>query len=168
MLARILIALGFLFPYLLAPIARPIWLTFGVAFVAFGAGRLFVHLVKKPKVQLIVATGVLATGGVAAVPLAFRESGMTVSYLEATEVAASPGKLEGKRLSLHGHVAPGSLAMSPGATRFALEGGVRVAYDGTLPDGFRERTEVTVTGRLVDGVFQAETLLAKCPSNYNR
>jgi cytochrome c-type biogenesis protein CcmE len=46
---------------------------------------------------------------------------------------------------------------------------VQVAYDGALPDSFKDAdgSEVVVEGtRTTAGVFQATTLIAKCPSKY--
>ena len=160
MLARFLIAIGFFLAYFLAPIPRPIWLTFIVALVAFGLGRLAVFLIKRVWVQRLIATGVVIAGGT--VGLVWQVRPAVVSYVEASDLARAP---RGDRIRLHGHVEPGTLVMRDGA-RFKLEGGVPVAYEGVLPDGFRERTEVVVSGRLVDGVFQAETVLAKCPDRY--
>lgn len=43
-----------------------------------------------------------------------------------------------------------------------------VAYTGTLPDIFKPGITVVAEGRLgTDGVFHAETLLAKCPSKFS-
>lgn len=44
-----------------------------------------------------------------------------------------------------------------------------VAYDGALPDTFKDKAdaEVVVEGdRLTDGTFQARIFIAKCPSKY--
>ena len=49
------------------------------------------------------------------------------------------------------------------------EGGraLTVRYDKEVPDTFVEDAEVVVKGALTpEGVFQADTLLAKCPSKY--
>lgn len=44
---------------------------------------------------------------------------------------------------------------------------LRVEYRGIIPDTFVDRADVVVEGRLrTDGVFEASTLLAKCPSKY--
>ncbi|WP_419787380.1 cytochrome c maturation protein CcmE [Pseudodesulfovibrio sp.] len=45
---------------------------------------------------------------------------------------------------------------------------LRVAFKGALPDTFKENVEVIVEGRFApDGqVFQARTLVTKCPSKY--
>jgi cytochrome c-type biogenesis protein CcmE len=41
-----------------------------------------------------------------------------------------------------------------------------VSYRGIVPDTVRAGTQVVVEGHLVNGVFQATTLLAKCPSKF--
>ncbi|MGH7904224.1 MAG: cytochrome c maturation protein CcmE [Candidatus Dormibacteraceae bacterium] len=53
--------------------------------------------------------------------------------------------------------------------RFSAEQGgatLPVAYRGTLPDIFRPGIQVVVEGRMSNGVFQAGSLLAKCPSKF--
>jgi cytochrome c-type biogenesis protein CcmE len=48
------------------------------------------------------------------------------------------------------------------------EGGLLpVSYHGSRPDMFRDGAEVVVQGKLsADGVFEARTMLLKCPSKY--
>jgi cytochrome c-type biogenesis protein CcmE len=41
-----------------------------------------------------------------------------------------------------------------------------VSYHGVVPDTFMENSEVVVEGTIQGDVFQAHTLLAKCPSKY--
>jgi cytochrome c-type biogenesis protein CcmE len=41
-----------------------------------------------------------------------------------------------------------------------------VVYSGVVPDIFRPGIQVVVEGHLVNGVFQAQNLLAKCPSKF--
>lgn len=41
-----------------------------------------------------------------------------------------------------------------------------VVYNGVVPDTVRAGTQVVVEGHYVHGVFQASTLLAKCPSKF--
>lgn len=54
--------------------------------------------------------------------------------------------------------------------RFTAEDGAAslpVVYRGTVPDIFRPGIQVVVEGQEgKDGVFQAQTLLAKCPSRF--
>ncbi len=41
-----------------------------------------------------------------------------------------------------------------------------MAYHGVVPDTFMENSEVVVEGSIRSEVFEAHTLLAKCPSKY--
>jgi cytochrome c-type biogenesis protein CcmE len=42
-----------------------------------------------------------------------------------------------------------------------------VVYQGVVPDTFRVGNEVVIEGQLnSDGIFQADTLMPKCPSKY--
>lgn len=46
-------------------------------------------------------------------------------------------------------------------------GRLPVVYSGSLPDMFRDGAQVVVEGTLgSDGVFEARTMLLKCPSKY--
>lgn len=43
-----------------------------------------------------------------------------------------------------------------------------VHYRGIEPDGFSESENLVVVGQYTDGVFQAEKILVKCPSKYEK
>jgi cytochrome c-type biogenesis protein CcmE len=43
---------------------------------------------------------------------------------------------------------------------------LRVMFKGIIPDTFRDGSDVVVEGKMKDGVFEATTLLAKCPSKF--
>ncbi|MCD9086770.1 cytochrome c maturation protein CcmE [Stenotrophomonas sp. SY1] len=75
------------------------------------------------------------------------------------------------RFRLGGMVAKGSFKREPGAllARFDVTDGdamLPVSYDRILPDLFREGQAVVATGRMVDGVFVAEDVLAKHDETY--
>ena len=108
-----------------------------------------------------------------------------VYYYEIDEVQAAAAKMDGK-IRISGDVVEGSIAKNEESReiRFAIRGAkedaaeeaanapadaetIPVVYAGTVPDIFREGIQVVVEGRLrPDGTFEAETLLAKCPSKY--
>ena len=73
---------------------------------------------------------------------------------------------------VNGKVATGTIERLPTGmdVTFAMTNGEKtlpVRYHGIVPDTFVDRADVVVEGRLgPDGVFQASTLLAKCPSKY--
>jgi cytochrome c-type biogenesis protein CcmE len=77
----------------------------------------------------------------------------------------------GSRIRLGGLVAPGSLVKSENLNvRFAVTDGnkaIPVAYQGILPDLFREGQGVIAEGTLdTGGVFKADSVLAKHDENY--
>ena len=47
-----------------------------------------------------------------------------------------------------------------------VENAVEVVYEGLLPDLFREGQGIVTTGKMVNGTFQAEEVLAKHDENY--
>lgn len=99
-----------------------------------------------------------------------------VYYYEVDEVQAAAASTDG-RIRVSGDVVEGSIVkdeetreirFSIRATKGASDGeSVPVVYAGTVPDIFREGIQVVVEGKMAsDGTFEAETLLAKCPSKY--
>jgi cytochrome c-type biogenesis protein CcmE len=109
-----------------------------------------------------------------------------VYYYEVDEVQAAAARTDGK-IRISGDVVEGSIAKDEESReiRFAIRGSadaavadgaaaeagaaatIPVVYAGTVPDIFREGIQVVVEGRMgADGTFEAETLLAKCPSKY--
>jgi len=99
-----------------------------------------------------------------------------VYYYEVDEVQAAAASTDGK-LRISGDVVEGSITREEGSReiRFSIQGTtagagsgtIPVLYGGTVPDIFREGIQVVVEGRMgEDGTFDAETLLAKCPSKY--
>ncbi|WP_369933105.1 cytochrome c maturation protein CcmE [Xanthomonas tesorieronis] len=78
---------------------------------------------------------------------------------------------EHARFRLGGMVEKGSFQRAPGSllARFKVTDGdaqLTVSYDRILPDLFREGQAVVATGRMHDGVFVAEDVLAKHDETY--
>ncbi len=99
-----------------------------------------------------------------------------VYYYEVDELLAASEKHAGP-IRISGDVVEGTVRQDPeahelhfGISRTDAPAGspaVPVVYRGTVPDIFRPGIQVVVEGRLdSEGTFQAETLLAKCPSKY--
>jgi len=113
---------------------------------------------------LLVAGGV--AGGLLAAALQRNIAYLyTPSEVLAGEVAPTA------RFRLGGMVAEGSFERAPGSleARFAVSDGdaqLIVRYDRILPDLFREGQAVITTGRMVEGVFVAEEVLAKHDETY--
>jgi cytochrome c-type biogenesis protein CcmE len=99
-----------------------------------------------------------------------------VYYLELGEFMTKPVD---RPVRLAGFVAEGSVQKDPAglAVRFTIRDQedrqhLPVFFDartagGRIPDTFTDGSQVVVSGRLGrDGVFQANQMLAKCPSKY--
>ena len=95
-----------------------------------------------------------------------------VFYLTLDELGAGKARLSGKGIRVTGQVQEGSIHGSAleGGITFTMTDGVRkldVRYSGQIPDTFKEGSGVVVEGIYRDKpVFEATTVLARCPSKY--
>ena len=97
-------------------------------------------------------------------------------YKHVDEVFATSDSAQtwyGKRLQLHGFVAPKSWEQRPGSLeyRFKVQSNgkiVQAYYTGILPDTFKEDSEVVLKGTLESDGFHVtpDGVIAKCPSKY--
>lgn len=91
-----------------------------------------------------------------------------------SELYASEGSFEGKRLRVMGEVVPGSIVRGKDSVDFIIiesDQTLKVRYMGTspIPDTFRDYAEAVVDGHYAgDGVFNGTKLQAKCASKYER
>lgn len=98
-------------------------------------------------------------------------SGGLVYYVTVPEFLAQGGSTA-TNVRVNGKVVAGSIERLPTGqdVTFTMAGEgaeIRVAYHGIIPDTFVDGADVVVEGGLrSDGVFEASTLLAKCPSKY--
>src|SRR5207302_371393 len=97
----------------------------------------------------------------------------SIYYLTVGELKArGAGAVVGSQVRVAGVVQDGSVQRSStdATVRFTIvdQGGtLPVVYKGMIPDIFGPGIQVVVEGRYPsDGVFQASTLLAKCPSKF--
>jgi cytochrome c-type biogenesis protein CcmE len=120
--------------------------------------------------RLTLVLGIVAGVGIAgALALtAFREN--VTFFFDPSQVVQ--GKVaDGEHFRLGGMVEKGSITRAPGSmevrfivTDFAER--VPVSYTGVLPDLFREGQGVVANGRLANGTFVAEEVLAKHDEKY--
>ncbi|MBI4266777.1 MAG: cytochrome c maturation protein CcmE [Chloroflexi bacterium] len=91
-------------------------------------------------------------------------------YYEVSEFLAQPGSPAEKKVRVNGTVVPGTIEQQGLNLKFAITDGQKelpVIYSGAVPDSFRAGGETAVEGKLnSDGVFEAQTLMPKCPSKY--
>lgn len=98
--------------------------------------------------------------------------GSATYYYTVSELAALGSSVHDESVRVNGLVAPGSVEQeNAGLTlRFTVvEGGesLPVVYQGAVPDTFKDEAEVVVEGYLdSSGIFQADSILTKCPSKY--
>lgn len=95
-------------------------------------------------------------------------------FLTVGEFKAQAATMASERVRLGGLVVPGSVNWD--SKSLIIKFNIRdeatgdtlpVVYKGVVPDTFQPGNEVVVEGRLAaSGEFQADTLLAKCPSKY--
>ncbi|MFQ5997451.1 MAG: cytochrome c maturation protein CcmE [Dehalococcoidales bacterium] len=93
-------------------------------------------------------------------------------YYTVSELTGQENSIYGENIRVKGQVVPGSVEQETAGRelRFTIidgEESLPVVYQGVVPDTFRVGTEVVVEGQLNPvGIFQAHTLMPKCPSKY--
>ena len=123
---------------------------------------------KQRRLTMIASAGAVLALAAALVLLALRDQIVFFySPTELTEKALAPGT----RVRIGGLVEEGSVVRNgDGSVRFAVTDTakiVSVAYQGILPDLFREGQGIVAEGVLAgDGSVNAETVLAKHDENY--
>lgn len=122
--------------------------------------------------QIAFGLIVIGAGIVALAAVSFQQN--LVYYLTVSEFLDRQGELPDQGYRVDGKVVKGSVVRADegmGVT-FAITDGDRqmpVAYARELPDTFKEGGEVVLEGTVEeDGIFHAQTLLAKCPSKYEK
>ncbi len=100
--------------------------------------------------------------------------GAATYYYTVTELIDQGSSVYDENVRVNGQVAPGSVEQEAQGTilRFTIidiegEENLPVFYQGVVPDTFKVGNEVVVEGHLnSSGIFQAHTLMPKCPSKY--
>ena len=123
----------------------------------------------KGKLKFIVAiliialtVGYLVYGGV---------KDTMVYYLTVQELKAQVPSVYDSRVRVSGTVVPGTIVKeNDGSLEFQITDGseiIDVEYEGIIPDIFADDVEAVVEGVYAkNDVFEADTLLAKCPTKY--
>lgn len=94
-------------------------------------------------------------------------------YLTVGELLAKGEAVYGEQVRVNGKVVEGTIQTDSQANihRFSMADNngatIPVVYEGIIPDTFKAEADVVVEGELTPrGVFEATSLLAKCPSKY--
>ncbi|MFO1154739.1 MAG: cytochrome c maturation protein CcmE [Rhodospirillales bacterium] len=116
-----------------------------------------------------VGLGVVVIGIAAAIILTQLQEHL-VFFHSPSELQQKPDLLSDRRLRIGGLVENGSVEKAgDGMVRFRitdLAQSLPVRYHGILPDLFREGQGVVVEGRMQEGLFVADQVLAKHDENY--
>lgn len=94
-----------------------------------------------------------------------------VYYLTIDELQAKVPEVYGERVRVSGIVVPGTIIKDKnGNIEFRItdgENNIDVKYSGIIPDIFADDVEAVVEGNYSQqNVFNADVLLAKCPTKY--
>ena len=125
----------------------------------------------KPKNQRLVLVSAALVAVLAAVLLAMWGLRDRAAYFYTPADIAAGKAAQGQAIRLGGMVEKGSIHREPdGVTiRFLVtdrKAATPVVYRGIVPDLFREGSGAVVEGRLQNGIFVAETILAKHDERY--
>ncbi len=123
---------------------------------------------RKRRLWLVLAVAAAAALATTLVAMALQRN---VAYLYTPAEVLRGEAGEHARFRLGGMVAADSFTRAEGSmqARFEVDDGdarLPVVYTGILPDLFRENQAVVATGRMQDGVFVAEEVLAKHDEAY--
>ena len=123
---------------------------------------------RKRRLWLVLAVAAAAALATTLVAMALQRN---VAYLYTPAEVLRGEAGEHARFRLGGMVAADSFTRAEGSmqARFEVDDGdarLPVVYTGILPDLFREKQAVVATGRMQDGVFVAEEVLAKHDEAY--
>lgn len=98
--------------------------------------------------------------------------GSATYYYTVGEFLKQKNSISSKAVRISGQVAADSVEQKPASleTKFKVTDGAEslpVAYRGVVPDNFKAGADVVVEGQLdTAGIFQARSILTKCPSKY--
>ncbi|GLK67924.1 cytochrome c maturation protein CcmE [Hansschlegelia plantiphila] len=122
---------------------------------------------KRRRMALFAVVALVLAGAVALILNAFRD---TLVFFRTPSEIAERGEAPGARLRLGGLVKQGSVTHDGTTTHFVvtdMKSDLPVTFTGLLPDLFREGQGVVAEGALgQDGVFKADSVLAKHDENY--
>tara|TARA_B100000315_G_C14245216_1_gene437102 strand:+ start:244 stop:633 length:390 start_codon:yes stop_codon:yes gene_type:complete len=98
--------------------------------------------------------------------------GSATYYYTVSELTELGSSVHGENVRVDGQVVSGSLEQESNGLilKFNIvdeKESLPVVYQGIVPDSFKPDSEVVVEGHLNStGIFQANTIMTKCPSKY--
>ena len=120
--------------------------------------------------RMVLVAGIVVGVGLAAWLTMQALQKNVMFFFDPTQIAAGEAPAD-KRFRLGGMVAKGSVQKTPGTLDIHFmvtdfKHTVPVSYSGILPDLFREGQGVVAHGRMRDGTFVADEILAKHDEKY--
>lgn len=132
----------------------------------------------RPKKRRRAAWGFVIAGlaiAAAVIYLVVANTGTSAEYYMTIHELQTCSSCGGQSVRVAGFVSPAGVTQEHGgqSVRFEITDSatsatqqMMVNYQGIVPDTVRAGTQVVVEGHYTQGVFQATTLLAKCPSKF--
>jgi cytochrome c-type biogenesis protein CcmE len=123
------------------------------------------------KKKRFIIVGVIALAALVYIVITAFQHGTTRYYTVSTILEQS-ASVAGETVRVSGGLSTITQGAGTGASRWQFvlsENGkdLPVVYQGIVPDAFKVGNELMVEGRLdPTGVFQAQTIITKCPSKY--
>jgi cytochrome c-type biogenesis protein CcmE len=107
----------------------------------------------------------------AVIYLVIANTGTSAEYYMTIHELQTCSSCSGQTVRVAGFVSPAGVTPVNGAQAIKFDItdntlNMPVMYKGVVPDTVRAGTQVVVEGHYTSGVFQATTLLAKCPSKF--
>jgi cytochrome c-type biogenesis protein CcmE len=125
------------------------------------------NLKKKRRIQIILLAFVALGVSTALIGYAFKDG---INFFRSPSQISEAPPPPNEVFRIGGLVEEGSLKRGQGETiNFAVTDGgasIPVVFTGVLPDLFAENQGMVGTGRYIDGVFEAEEILAKHDETY--
>ncbi len=125
---------------------------------------------KKKKVKFIIGGIIIAVAIIYLVYSGIQKAGLY--YLSVSEIKKEGSIAYGQSVRVNGDVLDGSIQWDSqeGTLRFIISDGenkLPIIYRGVAPDTFRGGAEVVVEGKYTSkNIFEADKIMAKCPSKY--
>ncbi|MGX9350603.1 cytochrome c maturation protein CcmE [Shimia sp. W99] len=125
------------------------------------------NLKKRRRIQVIVVAFVALAVSTALIGYAMRDG---INFFRSPSQVAEAPPDASEVFRIGGLVEEGTLVRGQGETvTFSVTDGgasIKVAYTGVLPDLFEENQGMVGTGRYINGVFEADEILAKHDETY--
>ena len=124
----------------------------------------------KRRLKFLIGGAFVALLVVLLVVMALAREGSTAYFMTTSEMAEKSASLDpNKDYRVNGTVIPGSIEQDGVETTFTITDGtteMQVVTEDPLPDTFKDDSEVIARGAFDGRSFEADEVLAKCPSKF--